>query len=371
MKSNNIKRIFIPVLIIIFSLLFQFYFKKYSNSKNNLLMNYKKPNCIKLGINESLYGPEDFTYSSKNNLLFISSHNRRDMFKSFGHLFILNTLTDKIELLNITYPPYFRPHGISIYENCGSSDIINIFVISHKFTSPLHHAIEKFSYSVQTKTLKHIETLQDPSLTAPNDLLALNCNEILVSNDHYTSNVLFGLSHDIVKLRTADVTYYDGKSWKNLNKKVSFGNGLILHQDKLTNKKVFIRASSADYSLLTYDITLSKENNKFLESIDSIISDEILPFSPDNIEEDVSTGNIIITGHHSTTLFLGHAIFRTNAPSVVIEYKSPYNYETLYYDGGKELSAASVATRTKDKKKLYIGQVFNPYILMCTKSEEF
>lgn len=362
-------KLIISIFVIISSFLFQYHFKIFINNKQILLNNYKKPICSKLGLNNNLYGPEDFTYSLKHNLLFISSHNRRDMFNSLGHLFILNTLTDEIELLNITYPINFRPHGISIYEDCGSSNIINIFVISHRFTSSVQHVIEKFSYSVENKELKHIETLQNELLVAPNDLLALNCNEILVSNDHYTSNILFGLSHDLVKVRSADLTYYDGKNWNNLNKKVAFGNGLILHKDQTRNKEVLIRSSSADFSLLTYDITRSKDNNKFLESIDSVVSDEVLPFSPDNIEHDVNTGNIIITGHHSTTLFLGHAIFRTNAPSVVIEYKSPNNYETLYYDDGTELSAASVATRTKDKKKLYIGQVFNPYILVCVNPE--
>lgn len=365
------KNIIISLLFVILSLLYQFHYKEFNNRKNILNKNYIKPYCNKIGLN-LLYGPEDLTYSAEHNLLFISSHNRRDMFKSFGSIYILNTLTNNIELLNITYPPYFRPHGISIYEDCGglNDNIIYLFVISHRFTSPLQHAIEKFSYNVNTKEFKHLETLEDPLLVAPNDLLALNCNEILVSNDHYTSNILLGLSHDIFKIRSADLTYYNGKTWKDLNQKVAFGNGLILRKDRTTNKDLLVRSSSADFSLLTYEVTLSKEKDQLFQSIDSIVTDEVLPFSPDNIEEDVATGDIIITGHVSTTMFLGHAIFRINAPSAVIQYTSPNNYQTLYYDDGKELSAASVAARTKDKKTLYIGQVFNPYILACSYPEE-
>ena len=368
-KMSKIFLIF-SFLIVFTALLFQYHLTIFNNRKERILKDYKSLQCNQLGLN-LLFGPEDITYSSRANLLFISSHNRRDMFNSIGSLFILDTLTDQIELLNITYPPYFRPHGISIYEHCeSSSDIIYLFVISHRFITPLPHVIEKFSYTISTKTLKHLETLEDSLLVAPNDLIALNCNELLVSNDHYTSNMLLGLSHDIFKIKSADLLYYDGKSWKELNKKVAFGNGLILRQDLSTKKELLVRSSSADYSLLTYEITRSKDNNKYLESIDSVVSDETLPFSPDNIEYDVATGDLIITGHHSTELFFAHAIFGLNiAPSVVIQYHSPNNYQTLYYDNGKELSAASVATRTKDKKKLYIGQVFNPYILVCTNPE--
>jgi hypothetical protein len=320
--------------------------------------------CTKIG-QDILHGPEDFTYSKSHNLLFISSHNRRDMFNATGALFVLHPDTGVLHQLDGNYPPFFRPHGLAIVETCGSSDIITIFAISHRFVTRLPHAIEKFTYSITTGRLTHTQTLENEFLVSPNDLIALNCDEVLVSNDNFTPNQLLGLVSGALKIRNSDLIHFDGRNWHNLNLKACFGNGLIIRKDPLTHKEYLIRASAADYSLLTYEITRSADGK--LISVDRLVSDERLPFSPDNIEEDVHTGNLIIAGHPSTELFLSHAIFRYRAPSVAVLYSSPGNYSTIYYDDGNQLSASSVATRSNDKT-LFVGQVFDSFILGCPSS---
>jgi hypothetical protein len=332
--------------------------------KSQLLSTYSPSfNCSKIG-EGLLPGPEDFTLSHQHNLLFISSHDRRNMFTAIGSLFVLHTVTGELHQLESNYPANFRPHGIAISENCGSSDVLNIFVISHHFLPNSHHAIEKFSYTISTQQLYHLETLVNELLVSPNDLITLNCDDLLVSNDNFTPNQLLGLLSGAFKIRNSDLLHYEAAAgqWKSLNMKVAFGNGLALHKDHVSNKEYLIRSSSADYSLFTYEITRSGDGK--LLSVEGLVSQEILPFSPDNIEEDVQTGYLIITGHPSTELFLRHAIFRSRAPSVAVLYASPGNFTTLYYDDGNQLSAASVATRTKDNQ-LYVGQVFDPFILQC------
>jgi hypothetical protein len=354
--------LFVVIGAVILALLGQQKYDMHQMRKKQLLSTYSPSfNCSKVGEN-LIPGPEDFTLSHQHNLLFISSHDRRDMFKAIGSLFVLNTQTGQLNELKSNYPTNFRPHGITIFENCGSSDVLNIFVISHRFLSSSPHAIEKFSYTVSTQQLHHLQTFENELLVSPNDLIALNCDDLLVSNDNFTPNQFLGLLSGAFKIRNSDLIHFDGQLWKSLNHKVAFGNGLIIRKDETTLKEYLIRSSSADYSLLTYEITRSKDGK--LLSIDGLLSDEILPFSPDNIEEDIHTGGLIITGHPSTELFLRHAIFRSRAPSVAVLYASRGNFTTLYYDDGNQLSAASVATRTRDNK-LYVGQVFDPFILEC------
>ena len=63
--------------------------------------------------------------------------------------------------------------------------------------------------------------------------------------------------------------------------------------------------------------------------------------------------------------FMGHAIFGSLSPSAVLLYRGPGNFSVMYYSDGQELSGCSVAVRTT-KGVLYIGQVFDPFILRCT-----
>lgn len=343
----------------------------YQARTQTLLKSFSFPNstlkCVKIGEEDHLHGPEDFTYSRTHNLLFISSHDRRDMFNATGALFVLSPDSGKLRKLDGNYPPYFRPHGISIFENCESPDTVTIFVISHRFKTPLPHAIEKFTYTISTGLLTHLQTLESELLVSPNDLIALNCDEILVSNDNFTPNHLLGLVSGALKIRNSDLIHFDGQNWRSLNLKACFGNGLIIRKDPSTHREYLIRSSAADYSLLTYEITRSSDGK--LLSVEGLVSEEKLPFSPDNIEEDIHTGDLIITGHPSTELFLSHAIFRHRAPSAAVLYSSPGNYTTIYYDDGNQLSASSVATRSNDKT-LFIGQVFDPFILACHQSNE-
>jgi hypothetical protein len=321
--------------------------------------------CTKIG-EDLIPGPEDFTYSKTHNLLFISSHDRRDLFNATGALFVLHPDTGKLQQLDGNYPPYFRPHGIALFENCGSTDTVTLFVISHRFVTPLPNAIEKFTYTVSSGLLTHTQTFENELLVSPNDLLALNCDEILVSNDNFTPNHLLGLVSGAFKIRNSDLIHFDGQNWRSLNLKACYGNGLIIRQDPLTHQEYLIRSSSADYSLLTYAITRSPDGK--LISVDRLVTDEKLPLSPDNIEEDVHTGDLIITGHPSLELVLSHAIFRYRVPSAAILYSSPGNYTTIYYNDGNELSASSVATRSNDKT-LFVGQVFDSFMLACPQSD--
>ena len=98
-----------------------------------------------------------------------------------------------------------------------------------------------------------------------------------------------------------------------------------------------------------------------------------VPFAPDNLEMDV-TGGILVVGHPSTYIFMAHAgLSFVNSPSAGVLLYPNMTYESVYLDRtGNELSGGSVATRftTTDGRgntqlHMYIGQVFEPYLLHC------
>lgn len=99
---------------------------------------------------------------------------------------MINTDTDKLIDLGVTnYPNGFRPHGISLFEN---ETYIKLFVISH-YELFERHKIEIFEFHKSNIKLVHIKSLSHVLITHPNDLIAINFNEFLISNDHGKGNM--------------------------------------------------------------------------------------------------------------------------------------------------------------------------------------
>jgi hypothetical protein len=324
------------------------------------------------------YGPEDFALSKLHEVLFVSSHNRR-VVSSTGTILAIDTVTGLEKDITIqSVPKNFRPHGLAIFED---AQRCTLFVVSHRAELLLPHAVEVFDYHSASATLVHSRTLSSTLLTSPNDLYAINFDELLVSNDHCTGSPLAQLMHDAVGHECADTVYFSGNtnSWTSLNDPVSFGNGLIVHRGSSGGDHL-IRSAAASYKLYNYSFQKEAEESD-CEAVGSCKADassagaptlklnyvETLPLSPDNIEYDEYSGGLLIAGHPSTARFLINALFEVPAPSGVIIYYGQNNYEVLYYSDGNELSASSVAVRTNETT-YFLGQVFDPFVLRCTRA---
>ena len=313
-------------------------------------------------LDEIAYGPEDFALSKQNQILFVSSHNRRSI-SSVGTILAVDTTTGEPTDITISgLPTNFRPHGLAIFENGTRSTLL---AISHRGELDMPHSVEVFDYSTADSRLEHIRTLSSPLLSSPNDLIALGFNDLLVSNDHCQANILQKLYHLAVGHACAETVHFDGSEWHPLNDPVSFGNGLIISKDTAGNEYL-IRAAAATYTLYNYSFSRSAANNIAASRVATDLNyAETLPLSPDNIEYDEYSGGLLIAGHPSTTRFVIDAIFQVPAPSAVILYFGPNDYRVLYYSDGSEMAASSVAVRTNETT-YFIGQVFNPYILRCS-----
>jgi len=296
--------------------------------------------------------PEDFTIDRETGWMYISSHNRRE-FESTGSIYSYHILTGKLQKSSLTFPEDFRPHGLHLAK---IGKIKKLFVISHK--KKALHSIEIFN--VKEGEVIYETSLQDPALHSPNDLFVLEDGKIFVSNDFSSSNTLVQFWDIIWKRKTSPISYYDGKTWSLLEPKLTAGNGI--YYKKENQKEYLYRASMLDNQIIKYEITW-KDTLPLLKEIKVLE----LHSSPDNFEED-EKGNLIVAAHPSFYRFLRHSSSSKNiSPTQIFRLFADDTWKEIYYNEGKEISAGSTSAIYKDR--IFIGQVFEPFLLNCMWKE--
>ncbi|TGN11113.1 arylesterase [Leptospira ilyithenensis] len=319
----------------------------------------KKPieGCFRIA---GVPGPEDIELVSANGKpnIIISSHDRRNM-ESIGGLFIFDpnsaSKEEAVTLIKTNYPENFRPHGFS-YARVKGRD--TLAVISHTLRKVNPHTVEIFEHD--GKVWIHKKTLEDESLTSPNDLFLTESGEIFVSNDHGSPGKTRQFWDLLIRNGRADIAYYDGNKFYPLDKPVLLGNGILIRKEAGIEK--LYRSVFWEQALFVYEVQRNQNgfpNLKYLKKI-SIGS------GPDNIIQD-EKGDLWVASHISTWRFLKHASDKDNlSPSQIfrIDGKTNETFE-VYANEGEEISASS--TGLPFKNKLYISQVFEDFILSCPK----
>jgi hypothetical protein len=305
-------------------------------------------------------GPEDLDLINidKKPTLIVSVHNRRNM-ESIGWIATIDLsqpVTEQKQVpLKTNYPENFRPHGIS-YAKVNGKD--TLAVISHTLNSEKPHTIEIFERKSGNEW-QHTKTLADPLLTGPNDIALNEKGEIFASNDRGPENKFMQYVNMIFKHGTADIAFYDGNKFINLNHKVVLGNGIFVRIEN--GIETLYRSVFSEKAISVFRV--KRENGmvslEFIKKID-------LGSGPDNIIPDES-GNLWVAGHPSTWKFLRHASSASNnAPSQVFKIDGKTSEVTnVYSNDGDEISAASTALTLGDR--IYISQVFEDFLLTCTK----
>lgn len=305
-------------------------------------------------------GPEDldlFEIDKKPTLL-VSVHNRRNM-ESIGWISTVDLslpVSDQKPIpIQTKYPENFRPHGISFAKVNGKDTLA---VISHTLLNEKPHTIEIFERT-SANQWTHTKTLSDPLLTGPNDIFMNTKGEIFASNDRGPENKFMQYVNMIFKHGTADIAYYDGNTFSNLNQKVVLGNGIFLREengDEILYRSVFSEAAISVFKIIRENGKLSLELRKKID----------LGSGPDNIMPDAQ-GNLWVAAHPSTLKFLKHASSNESlAPSQVYKIDGKTNaVELIYSNDGSEIPAASTGLVSGDR--IYISQVFEDFLLTCTK----
>lgn len=291
---------------------------------------------------EGIPGPEDLIVDGGARLL-VSSQERRVEGKP-GQIYAVDLATGQVALLPRTGEPdglSFHPHGIDRVVDEGGQPLL--YAITHRREGDgARHAI--CVYEIHPDELVLRDVLEDPLLTSPNDLAARPDGTIYVNNDRANDR---NWNEVIAGKKKATIVHYDGRQWSVVADKLGMGNGIAVDGRRL------LAAATRENAIYRFDI-----------EEDGTLTGKLLLASvagPDNLS--VHGSRLLVACHENTGAFIAHSRNpRRLSPTAVysIELGSGA-VEPVFLDDGSHISAA--ATAVLSEGVLYIGQVFEPFLL--------
>ncbi|MFA6127106.1 MAG: hypothetical protein WC699_07365 [Bacteroidales bacterium] len=287
-------------------------------------------------------GPEDIVIDSLANppRLLVSCASRRPEYAVYGEIESIDPNLNKRLIMKRSGEPTgmtFRPHGLSLVQ---SGEIQYLYVISHDDQRGEHRVIQ---YEVDGENLIFVQVFKSDLLVSPNALQAYPDGSLVVCNDAGTRN---SMKEKIFGLKRGNILFYDRRgNWSIVAKKLGMPAGL-----SGIGNKIFVSAALENklysFQLIEGELTGKKEVCKIK--------------GPDNIR--VFNGSLLITSHSKPFKFIMHVKDKTRkSPSIVVSVNPRTGQSTrLFYDNGKQLSAASVAVFFQNR--LVIGQIFEPFL---------
>ncbi len=293
-------------------------------------------------------GTEDVTIDDTTGQVFISADNRRIQ-KNLDDNGIYMFSIDKpegVRKVSLDAPADFHPHGISLWKS--EEGERRLFVISH--TSQGEQLIEVFDVA-SDGILKHAETITDPLIHSPNDLVATGARSFYVTNDHGLSGAGKTVE-DLLGLPVSDVVYFDGQSASSVITNLAYPNGINI---------------SVDGNTLYVAEIMKRHIRAWQRQADgSFNAGQVWPMrmAADNIEVD-KAGNLWTAGHPNILAFPPHAADPANLSPSMASTINPVTNEVkeVFYNAGEDISAASVAAYSEGT--LIIGAVFEEHVLVC------
>ncbi len=189
-----------------------------------------------------------------------------------------------------------------------------------------------------------LEQLTSEILISPNDVCTDHKGGIYVSNDSGERNNFF---EKLFELKRSTVIHFDGTNWKYVGDKYKYANGV-----GVVSSKLYVTGTQ-EKQIASYDIAedggLSGRKN--------------IPCLKGNDNITFSGNKFITTAHLDFLKFMKH-VKHADKPSPCAVYSvnlETSQIDTFYVDNGSVLSAASTGLVYNDK--LFISQVFNPFII--------
>ena len=294
-------------------------------------------------------GPEDFVLDTWHGAprLLVSSHDRRKP-ETSGGIFYLNLNTEATgEMKRVGEPATlaaFKPHGMDIRQ---SAEEVLLYVILHDPAGRMKsHENAIAVYLVEDSGLHFRYLLEDAEhLWSPNDLSVLPGGEIYVTNDRWNDLDIY------FKRESSEVVHYqpEKRTWSVVADKLRFANGIYAEKDR-----VFVTETLGEGFLMFPRLPDGRLGPK------DIIArmkggDNIMKYGD----------YFLTTAHYDDLAFLKHKRNPENhSPSIVFRVRPEfYSKEALYVNAGETISAASTAMVFNNK--IYISQVFDPFIVVC------
>lgn len=302
-----------------------------------------------------LPGVEDMQIAYAEGFMLLSSDDRasrRDGNPKQGHLYYLDLTKPSFEPIPLTTDlkiPFF-PHGISMIRTAEQD--YKVYAVNHVDGK---HYIEVFD--LHHKRLTHIRTLEDESMISPNDIVALDGERFYFTNDHGFTKGLGKLGEEYLGWAVSNVVYYDGQGYREVADGIAYANGINLDREQ----GLLFVASPRDFLVRVFEVAANGALD-FIEDVNCGTGVDNIEFAPD--------GKLWIGCHPSLLAFTAYA--KGNAPIapseiITINYKGKgdYSIETVFLDGGENMSASTVATVYHDF--IFVGNVMDDHFLILKK----
>lgn len=302
-------------------------------------------------------GPEDIAIDPATGLAFVThadrdavAHGRPPM----GDILVMDLTAARPALtpLNALPATDFFPHGLDLY--VGEDGEKLLFVVNHGRTGD-DHSIEIFQIG-EAGRLSHRETIRDPAVYSPNDVVAVGPRAFYATNDLGARSAFWRRLEPYLLAPWANVAYFDGRQGRLVLDGQQYPNGIVANADRdtLFVAEVLARKVTAyTRDPATGDLTRAWAADVAM-GVDNLIVDR--------------DGAIWAAGHPRPLEFTRYVqdLERPSSSEVVrIDYlgRPAPRTTTVYLDRGQEYSAVSVAAPFGGR--LYMGAVYERRMLVC------
>lgn len=310
-------------------------------------------------------GTEDLQIDHATGWVFVSTYDRRaDLFDRGQHrgrieAFQLGNLDAGIVDLTPDAPADFRPHGISLYDG---PEGMRLFVINHPGDGAQPIEIFDVAYDGGTPTLEFAESITDPLLISPNDLVAVGPRSFYAGNDFSTRD-RGGLDYQLElfgRLNRTTLVYFDGSSASVAAHGLTYANGVNVSPDGRT----LYLAETTDGTLRIYDRDVASGALTQRAGPAGLLR---LGTGLDNIDID-DDGRVWIAAHPKLFDLQPHMESPANLSPAQVLMIAPRDdgfgdIVDVYMGSGALASGSSVAAYHDGR--MVVGVIFDPHVVIC------
>lgn len=261
----------------------------------------------------------------------------------------------------------FNPHGISIATVNGKR---LLYAVNHSKISAKVKENHIEVYELQGSTLTHIRTISGPELISPNDCFATSLGDVYFTNDSGKGNYLW---EKLWKLKKSTVYKVNSVTTYLEADHLAYANGI--YRDCCDTVTFNTKTDTAEsYKMGTLYVSTVQQKGLFAYRKGNalynyphagILAEATKNIMPVNGQDNIMRcgDNLVVACHPKPIKFLKHAINPAkHSPTHVWAYNiKTGKYQMVFADDGSRVSTGSTAILYKGK--LYVSQVFQPYIL--------
>lgn len=262
----------------------------------------------------------------------------------------LNLQPLRAEPALLTQPDHFRPHGLSLFVDEGGRR--HLFALNHPVKRGSEAEMLEVFEEQSPGRFRHVETIRDPLLVSPNDIVAVGRRQIYVANDKAMTGFRNALQQ--IGIGGSPLTY------------ISNGNARVVVPDIAAGGGI---TASPDYKTIYVSETAGQRIRVLARDPDdgSLKESYRIPVrtSPDNIDVG-DDGSLWIGAHANTLKLIQHFTQGKPAPSQVrrVDLADTALQADIYLNDGREISASSVGV--KYDNLLLIGSITARKLLVCS-----